>query len=140
MRRPLIVGFFAAAAPLAAAQSTLSGTARTSDGVPLPQLVVKLDGARIAEREPSSFLDLLRDVPGVSVARSGALGSLASAFVRGGESSYARVMIDGVPLNEPGGYYNFASQPPLELARVEIVRGATSSLYGTDALAGVVQL
>ena len=102
--------------------------------------VTELDRERITEREPSSFLDLLRDVPGVSVARSGAVGALSSAFVRGGESSYARVMIDGAPVNEPGGYYNFASQFPLELGRVEVVRGATSSLYGTDALAGVIHL
>ena len=60
--------------------------------------------------------------------------------MRGGESNFARVLVDGVPVNEPGGAFNFGSQLPLELDRVEVVRGATSSLYGTDALAGVVQL
>jgi outer membrane receptor protein involved in Fe transport len=49
-------------------------------------------------------------------------------------------MIDGVPVNEPGGYYNFASQFPLELGRVEVVRGATSQPLRTDALAGVIHL
>ena len=99
-----------------------------------------IDAERIAEREPSSFVDLLRELPGVSVARAGVTGQQASVFVRGGESSFARVLVDGVPVNEPGGFYNFASQFPLELGRVELVRGAASSLYGTDALAGVVQL
>jgi vitamin B12 transporter len=226
MRRLLLTSVLVVAAPCAWAQATLSGTARTTDGLALPQLVVRVEGAggqrkattgpegryrlsglatgeyrvhvdapgltldgdtrvnvegdtrldltlepapvreqvvvsatrgeaaasalgvsvtaldreRIDEREPSSFLDVLRDVPGVGVARSGAIGSISSAFVRGGESSYARVMLDGVPVNEPGGYYNFASQFPLELGRIEVVRGATSSLYGTDALAGVVHL
>lgn len=99
-----------------------------------------LDHERIREREASSFLDLIRDLPGVTVARSGVLGHQSSAFVRGGESNFARVLVDGMPVNEPGGYYNFAAQFPLELGRVEVVRGAASSLYGTDALAGVVHL
>ena len=64
----------------------------------------------------------------------------ASAFVRGGESRYARVLIDGVPVNQPGGAYDFGTVLPFELERVEVVRGAASSLYGSDALAGVVSL
>jgi vitamin B12 transporter len=99
-----------------------------------------LDREQIAEREASSFLQLLQEVPGVAVARTGGLGLQASAFVRGGESRFARILVDGVPLNEPGGFYNFGSQLPLELERVEVVRGAASSLYGTDALAGVIHL
>jgi vitamin B12 transporter len=99
-----------------------------------------IDSERIAEREAPAFLDLMRELPGVSVARAGVIGQQASVFVRGGESSFARVLIDGVPVNEPGGFYNFAAQFPLELGRVELVRGAASSLYGTDALAGVVHL
>ena len=65
-----------------------------------------------------------------------ASGLQASAFVRGGESRFARVLVDGVPVNEPGGAFNFGSALPLELERVEVVRGAASSLYGTDALGG----
>jgi vitamin B12 transporter len=121
-------------------QVVVSATRGEATASALGVSVTALDHERIEERQPSSFVDLLRDVPGASVARNGAVGAVASAFVRGGESSYARVMVDGVPLNEPGGYYNFASQFPLELGRVEVVRGAASSLYGTDALAGVVHL
>jgi vitamin B12 transporter len=99
-----------------------------------------LDGDAIAARESSDFVHLLQDVPGIAVARAGGMGGQASAFIRGGNSNFARVLVDGVPVNEPGGAFNFGSQLPLELDRVEVVRGATSSLYGTDALAGVVQL
>jgi vitamin B12 transporter len=99
-----------------------------------------LEADRIAEREPSTFLQILESVPGVSVARTGSPGLQASAFVRGGESRFARVLVDGVPVNEPGGFYNFGSELPLELERVEVVRGAASSLYGSDALAGVIAL
>jgi vitamin B12 transporter len=97
-----------------------------------------LDRVQISEREASSLVELLQDVPGVAVARAGGVGLQASAFVRGGESRFARILVDGVPVNEPGGFYNFGTQLPLELERVEVVRGAASSLYGTDALAGVI--
>jgi outer membrane cobalamin receptor len=99
-----------------------------------------LDAQRLAEREPTQFVELLREVPGLSVARTGGVGLQSSAFVRGGESRFARVLVDGVPLNQPGGAYDFGSLQPLELEQVEVVRGAASSLYGSDALAGVVQL
>jgi vitamin B12 transporter len=99
-----------------------------------------LDRAAIADRAPSSLLQLLQDVPGVTVARLGGLGPQSSVFVRGGESRFARVLVDGVPMNEPGGYFNFAGGVPLEVEQVEVVRGAASSLYSTDALGGVVHL
>jgi len=99
-----------------------------------------LDHEQIAEREPSSLLQLLQDLPGIAVARTGGPGSQASAFVRGGESRFARILVDGVPVNQPGGGFDFGSALPLELDRLEVVRGAASSLYGTDALAGVIHL
>jgi outer membrane cobalamin receptor len=99
-----------------------------------------IEGAEIADRDAPALIDLLPYVPGVATARSGGVGLQSSVFVRGGESDYARVLVDGVPVNEPGGAFNFGSLLPLELDRVEVVRGAASSLYGTDALAGVVQL
>jgi vitamin B12 transporter len=111
-----------------ATQSTLGVTATV------------LDRERIVEREASTFVALLQEVPGVSVARTGGVGPQASIFIRGGDSNSARVLVDGVAVNEPGGEHNFGPEIPLELERVEIVRGAASSLYGTDALAGVVQL
>ena len=77
-------------------------------------------------------------MPGLTTARTGGVGSQGSLFVRGGESRFARVFVDGVPVNQPGGTYDFGSAVPLEYERVEVVRGAASSLYGTDALAGVV--
>jgi vitamin B12 transporter len=111
-----------------AAQSTLGVT------------VSALDEERIDERQASASLELLQDLPGVATARTGGIGSQASAFVRGGESRFARILVDGVAVNEPGGAFDFGNALPLELGRVEVVRGAASSLYGTDALAGVVQV
>jgi outer membrane cobalamin receptor len=99
-----------------------------------------LDRQRIDDRAAPSLLPLLQDVPGVATARAGQTGLQASVFVRGGESRYARVLVDGVPVNQPGGAYDFGTALPFELERIEVVRGAASSLYGTDALAGVVSL
>jgi vitamin B12 transporter len=99
-----------------------------------------IDGDRIEERMAPSLLTLLQEVPGLTVARTGGIGPQASVFLRGGDSNYVRLLVDGVPVNEPGGEYDFGPEVPLELDRVEVVRGAGSSLYGTDALAGVIHL
>jgi outer membrane cobalamin receptor len=98
------------------------------------------DRERIDERAAPSLLAVLEDAPGVAVARTGGTGLQASAFIRGGEARYARVLVDGVAVNQPGGAYDFGTALPFELERVEVVRGAASSLYGSDALAGVVSL
>jgi vitamin B12 transporter len=99
-----------------------------------------LDHERIVERRSPDVLHLLEEVPGATVARAGGLGRQGSLFLRGGPSNAARVMIDGVPMNEPGGAFDFGALLPLSLEQIEVVRGAASSLYGTDALAGVVHL
>jgi iron complex outermembrane receptor protein/vitamin B12 transporter len=115
----------------------------TRSEVPLSTLGIAvgvLDRQRIADRQASALLPLLQDLPGVSVARTGPPGAQGSTFIRGGASNSARVLVDGVPANEPGGAYNFGTALPLELERVEVVRGAASSLYGTDALAGVIHV
>jgi outer membrane cobalamin receptor len=117
--------------------SATRGEAVTSS---LGTMVTVLDAARIAERESSSFLNLMQDVPGVSVARSGGVGAQGTVFLRGGSSNFARVLVDGVPVNEPGGAWNFGPELAFEIERVEIVKGAASSLYSTDALAGVIHL
>lgn len=102
--------------------------------------VTVISGEEIDARRPTSLLPLLQEVPGVSVARAGAIGRQASTFVRGGESNFARVMVDGIVLNTPGGSYDFGDLLSLDLSRIEVVRGAGSSLYGSDALGGIVNL
>ena len=102
--------------------------------------VTVLDAERITSRQASTFLDLLQEVPGVHVARTGGVGRQGSTFVRGGDSNYTRVLVDGIPVNEAGGQYDLGAAVPLDIGSVEIVRGAASALYGTDALAGVVHV
>lgn len=99
-----------------------------------------IDAERIEARRPMTFGGIVEGVPGLSVARLGGPGQQSSVFVRGGESRFARVLVDGVPVNEPGGSINLGPWLPLDIDRVEVVRGAASSLYGTDALAGVIHV
>jgi outer membrane cobalamin receptor len=94
----------------------------------------------IERRGTPLVADLLRETPGATIARSGGLGNVTSLFVRGGESSYNKVLLDGIPLNEPGGTFNFSNLTSDHLDRVEVVRGAYSALFGSDAMASVVQL
>jgi len=94
----------------------------------------------IEQRNALSTIDLLRTIPGVIAVRSGGVGNLTGVFVRGGESTYNKVLLDGMPLNEPGGAFNFASLSPENIERVEVLRGAHSALFGSDAMASVIHL
>lgn len=84
--------------------------------------------------------DALRQVPGASVVPTGSYGGVSSLFMRGGESDYVKVLIDGVAVNQPGGAYNFATLTTDNIERIEVVRGPASVLYGSDAMTGVVQI
>ena len=99
--------------------------------------VVEAD--EIDEREASSFVAIMRDLPGVAVSRKGGVGSETFAYIRGGAQNYALVLLDGLPVNDPGGAFDFGKLLPLQIGRVEVTRGAASSIYG-GALSGVVQL
>ena len=94
----------------------------------------------LERRQVPLVADLLASTPGAMVIRSGAPGTLTSLFVRGGESDYNKVLLDGIPLNEPGGTFYLNNLTTENLDRIEIVRGAYSSLFGSDAMASVIQL
>jgi outer membrane cobalamin receptor len=98
------------------------------------------DAAAIERKQQPLLADLLRDAPGTTIVRTGGLGTVTSLFVRAGESNYTKVLLDGVPLNEPGGAFNLSNVTTENLDRVEFVRGANSALYGSDAMTGVIQL
>ena len=84
--------------------------------------------------------DALRFLPGAVVSTSGRRGGLASLFVRGGNSNYNKVIIDGVPVNDPGGIFDFGVAPLDGADRIELARGAQSTLYGSEAMTSVVQV
>jgi vitamin B12 transporter len=84
--------------------------------------------------------DALRRVPGSHLVQGGPYGAATSLFVRGGESDYVKVLVDGVAVNQPGGFYDFASLTTDNVERIEVLRGPGSVLYGSDAIAGVIQI
>jgi vitamin B12 transporter len=132
-------------------------TAQRADSTELPRVVVtatrvdtplgsrlasvtSLSGDELRKTGVQDVADALRLVPGVIVARSGGAGAQTSIFLRGAESDYVRVLVDGVPMNDPGGSIDLAHFPVDDVERIEVVRGPVSVLYGTDAVAGVVQI
>lgn len=115
----------------------------TRDAAPTSQVGAShtvFDRDVITRRGDALVGDVLRLAPGATVVQNGGLGAVTSLFVRGGENSYTKVLLDGIPLNEPGGTFNFGGLTTGNLERVELVRGAQSALFGSDAMAGVLQL
>jgi outer membrane cobalamin receptor len=105
-----------------------------------PGSVTVISGAELRARQTESVVDALRQVPGLSVARSGSRGALTSLFPRGGASNYTLVLVDGVRANSFGGGYDFAHLSLANIDRIEIVRGPQSALYGSEAIGAVVQV
>ena len=85
-------------------------------------------------------LENLRQVAGAQIAQTGQRGGITSLFIRGGESAFNKIMIDGVPANEIGGAFDFSQLSNGGVSSVEVLKGANSVLYGADALAGVVNV
>ena len=94
----------------------------------------------VAALGSNSLAEVLRFVPGLAVEGTGREGALTSLFARGGESDYNLVLIDGVRANLDGGQFDFSRLAGAEIERVEVVRGAQSSLWGSDAMGAVVQV
>jgi vitamin B12 transporter len=94
----------------------------------------------IEKRQAVSLPDLLLFAPGISTGRTGAEGGTASIFLNGGNSNFTKVLVDGTPINPPGGAVDFSNLTLDNIDKVEVVRGAESAIYGTDAVSGVIQL
>ena len=105
--------------------------------------VTVVDQKPISERQCSSVVQALREVPGLDVVQSGGAGGTVSLFIRGAKSEQTLVLVDGVPLNDPAGIGRGSdiSQLPVEnIERIEVLRGPQSTLYGADAIGGVVNI
>jgi vitamin B12 transporter len=123
----------------------LPGLVATAVRVPmpveaLPTPVTVLTGEELRERGVRTVADALRAVPAAAIVQAGPAGSQTSLFLRGGQSGYVKVLVDGVPVNDPGGALDLADLTTDQVERIEIVRGPASVLYGSDAVTGVVQV
>lgn len=115
---------------------------RSGDAIPIDLIgssVTVIDNQDLQARQTRILSDVLRDVPGVAVNRTGAVGGLTQIRIRGAEGNHTLVFIDGIKADDPyNGEYDFGTLLNDEASRVEVLRGQQSSLYGSDAIGGVV--
>lgn len=97
--------------------------------------------AEIEQRQSQTVADVLRGEQGVIVNQTGQPGGNTSVFLRGGNGSHTLVLIDGVRVNRPyDNTFNFADLPVDSVERIEILRGPQSTIYGSEALGGVINI
>lgn len=109
-----------------------------ADSSPAPLTILTRE--QIDQRVATSLPDLLATQPGFSLGRTGPEGGQASLFLDGGNSNYTKVLVDGVPANTPGGLIDFSNFTLDNIDKIEVVHGAESALYGSDAMDGVIQI
>ena len=155
MTRPVFVSALALAAALPAIahaadaapgapddDSIVVTATRSGDAVPASLIgssVTVLDSQTLEDRQVRVVSDVLRDVPGVAVNRTGAVGGLTQIRIRGSEGNHVLVFIDGIKASDPYyGEYDFGNLIADQAVRIEVLRGQQSSLYGSDAIGGVI--
>lgn len=126
---------------VAALQDSILVTAtRTENSIAeTPTSAFVISANELARSQRVSIADTLRTSPGVTVMQTARRGGVTSLFVRGGESDYTKVFVDGIPLNDAGGAFDLSDVTTDNAERIELVRGASSALYGSDAMSGVLQ-
>ncbi len=104
--------------------------------------VTIVDREAIESAGPVGIADVLARVPGIEITRNGGTGSNSSVFIRGGENRQTAVLIDGVRIDShtTSGGASWNAIPLAQIERIEIVRGPTSAIYGSDAVSGVIQI
>ena len=99
-------------------------------------------GDRLNALPVNSVDELLRYVPGVEIQSRGAMGGQADIVIRGGTFQQVLVLLDGIRLNDPvtGHFNTYIPIAPSEIERIEVLKGASSAIYGSDAVGGVVHV
>ncbi|HTM04150.1 MAG TPA: TonB-dependent receptor plug domain-containing protein [Vicinamibacterales bacterium] len=102
--------------------------------------VTVIDSATLDALNTPDVLEVLRLVPGAQIVQAGGRGGATSLFIRGGESDFNKVLIDGAVANDIGGGFDFSPITTVGIDRVEVMRQTNSVMYGSDTLAGVVNI
>lgn len=153
----LLLGPLAAAQSAASADATsstaevgvthLADTVVTATRFPVPvetvgNAISVITADQIEQRQSRFVSDLLRDVPGVAVSRSGTIGATTQVRIRGAESNQTLVIIDGVKMNDPaaGGEFDFSTLLSADIERIEVLRGPQAVLYGSSSIGGVINI
>ncbi|MBT7211309.1 MAG: TonB-dependent receptor, partial [Candidatus Scalindua sp.] len=107
----------------------------------LPDAVSIISREQIDQQKATTIFEALRGVPGLNIRKSGSIGRQSEMTIRGSSTSQVLVMIDGVQVNSATtGTFNFANLTTDNIERIEVVRGAQSTLYGSDAMGGLINI
>ncbi|MCG2754496.1 MAG: TonB-dependent receptor [Desulfobacteraceae bacterium] len=148
----LVFMFFALPAPIFAQEEgavvTMEETVVTASRIEellkySPDSVTIVTGEEIQKKGKQTVIDVLKDVPGISIAQYGSPGGGSSIYMRGTNNAHTLIMIDGVRVGDPmatDGKMSIADLSTDNIERIEIVRGAQSVLYGSDAIGGVINI
>ncbi|QQS37300.1 MAG: TonB-dependent receptor [Ignavibacteriales bacterium] len=121
----------------------ISATKTESNLLELANSVTVIDSQKIANSSSTNVFDVIKNETGISFTRQGGVGTLSNLYIRGANSGHTLVLIDGVEMNltsDPSGVYDFSTLPLDNIEKIEIVRGPQSTLYGSDALAGLINI
>ncbi|HXA39886.1 MAG TPA: TonB-dependent receptor [Phenylobacterium sp.] len=131
-----------APAPTAIVDPLVVTASRSGDATPsdlVAASVTVIDDQAMQDRQVRVVSDVLRDAPGVAVSRTGAVGGMTQVRLRGSEANQTLVLIDGIKASDPFfDEFDFGTIIADEAARIEVLRGQQSSLYGSDAIGGVI--
>jgi vitamin B12 transporter len=121
----------------------VTATRSPADAESLPASVTILDREQIDIEAQVTLSDLLTTVPGLQAVQSGPAGSLTSVFIRGANAKHTLALYDGIRINDASsatGVFNFGSETLGDTGRVEVIRGPLSSVHGSDAVGGVINI
>jgi vitamin B12 transporter len=162
MRKSLVFSVVGAMALAASAVAALAaegaGSPESADSVesvivaatrlPTPESeiassVTVITAEDIAARQERSLPDILKDVPGLNIVRTGGPGGQTVVFMRGTNSNHTKVLVDGIDVSDPSNStasFDFSQFLTQDIERVEVLRGPQSGLYGSDAIGGVINV
>lgn len=121
----------------------ITATKTESSTIELANSISVIDSSEIANKKKNTVFDLLRDEYGLSLSKQGGPGALSYVYMRGASSGNTLVLIDGIEMNmpsDPSNTYDFANLSTDNIKRIEVLRGPQSTLYGSDAMAGVINI
>lgn len=121
----------------------ITATKTPTNTLELANSISVIDSIQISNSNSNNVFDVLKNETGISFTRQGGNGTLSNFYIRGANSSHTLVLIDGVEVNltnDPSGVYDFSALPIDNIERIEVLRGPQSTLYGSDALAGVINI
>jgi vitamin B12 transporter len=143
-----MIGLMRASAVYASAEAAADEVVVTATRIPTPESQVAssvtiITAGEIEARQLQTLPDVLKDVPGLNVVRSGGPGGQTSVFMRGTNSNHTKVFVDGIDVNDPSSptaSFDFGLFLAQDIAKVEVLRGPQSGLYGSDAIGGVINI